>query len=59
MNVAGGVAGSFPQFTADAALANDSVRRLAQLTFNTLLVGHGDPIEDMADTAVADLAASL
>lgn len=55
----GGVQGPNPDFTADMATANESVRRLAELSFNTLLAGHGDPVEQMADTAVADLAAAL
>lgn len=55
----GGVRGPNPDFTADMATANESVRRLAELSFNTLLAGHGDPVESMADTAVMDLAAAL
>lgn len=55
----GGVQGPNPQFTDDLEGANDSARRLAELSFNTLLAGHGDPIEDMADTAVKAMAASL
>ena len=55
----GGVLGPNPQFSTNMDTANASVRDLARLTFNTLLVGHGDPITDMADTAVADLAATL
>ena len=55
----GGVQGPNPDFTADLDVANDSVRRLAELSFNTVLAGHGDPVEQMADTAVRDLAAAL
>ena len=55
----GGVQGPSPDFSEDLDVAHDSVRRLAEFTFNTLLVGHGDPVEGMADTAVAALAASL
>lgn len=55
----GGVQGPSARFSTDLDRANDSVRRLAQLSFNTLLAGHGDPVEDMADTAVAAMAASL
>ena len=47
------------EFTADAEGARDSIRALAALTFNTLLVGHGDPIESAADESVAALAASF
>lgn len=55
----GGVVEGPAQFFADIPQSRDSIRALAQLSFNTLLVGHGDPIEQNADTAVADLAASL
>ncbi|MDG2025557.1 MAG: MBL fold metallo-hydrolase [Acidimicrobiales bacterium] len=55
----GGVSGPVERFASDFDQANDSVGRLAELSFNTLLVGHGDPIEDMADTPVAALAAAI
>ncbi|MEO0493353.1 MAG: MBL fold metallo-hydrolase [Actinomycetota bacterium] len=55
----GGVQGPNERFTADLEVANDSARRLAELSFNTLLAGHGEPIEDMADTAVQSMAAAL
>lgn len=55
----GGVQGPNPRFSADHDRANDSARRLAELSFNTLLAGHGDPVEDMADTAVMAMAAAL
>ena len=55
----GGVQGPNPPFTADLDGANASARRLAELSFNTLLAGHGDPIEDRADTAVQAMAATL
>ncbi len=48
-----------PSFFADVPQSRDSIRSLAQLSFNTMLVGHGEPIETNADTAVAALAASL
>ncbi len=55
----GGVQGPNERFTDDLELANDSARRLAELSFNTLLAGHGDPVEDRADTAVQAMAAAL
>jgi glyoxylase-like metal-dependent hydrolase (beta-lactamase superfamily II) len=55
----GQVFGANPQFTADMAMANESVKTLATLTFGTLLVGHGDPIASDASAAVAALAATL
>jgi glyoxylase-like metal-dependent hydrolase (beta-lactamase superfamily II) len=54
----GTLGGSPPQFTADMAAARASVAKLAKLRFETLLVGHGEPIEGGASAAVADLAAA-
>ena len=51
--------GSIPRFTADMDMANDSVRKLATLSFETLVFGHGDPIDTGASEAVAELAATL
>ena len=45
------------QFTEDMEEAKRSVAKLAELGFETLLVGHGDPIESGASVAVAELAA--
>jgi len=47
------------RFFADVPQSRDSIKAMAALTFNTLLVGHGAPIEDGADAAVAALAATL
>ncbi len=55
----GGVVEGPERFFEDIPTSRDSIRAMAELTFNTLLVGHGDPIEANADTAVAALAASL
>ncbi len=55
----GGVVEGPEQFFEDVPRSRQSIRELAALSFNTLLVGHGDPIEGNADTAVVDLAASL
>jgi glyoxylase-like metal-dependent hydrolase (beta-lactamase superfamily II) len=46
------------QFTADMDEAVRSVVKLGSLAFETLLVGHGDPIEAGAAALVADLGAS-
>ena len=60
LTIEGGDAAEPPaQFTADPDVARDSIRAVADLTFNTLLVGHGDPIEDDAAASVAALAASF
>ncbi len=45
------------QFSEDMSEAARSVAKMGALTFETLLVGHGDPIESGASAAVAQLAA--
>lgn len=55
----GGVTGPNPSFTADMATANLSVKKMAGLSFNTLLFGHGGPVEGGADVALRELAAGL
>lgn len=47
------------RFFTNVEQSRDTIRELAQLSFNTLLVGHGEPIEDGADAALAALAGSL
>ena len=46
------------QFTADMSQAKQSIVKLGGLTFETLLVGHGAPIEEGAAQAVAELGAA-
>jgi glyoxylase-like metal-dependent hydrolase (beta-lactamase superfamily II) len=46
------------QFTVDMAEAKRSIAKLGALTFETLLVGHGDPIEAGAAGLVATLGAA-
>ena len=58
-NRTGTLAGSSPQNTDDPAAAKASVIKLAGLSFETLLVGHGEPIESGASEKVAQLAATL
>ena len=53
--VGGPLAGSNPQFTADATAARASVIKLGKLAFETLLVGHGEPILHGAAAQVAAL----
>jgi glyoxylase-like metal-dependent hydrolase (beta-lactamase superfamily II) len=53
------LSGSPPQFTTDMAMANESVRKLAQLKFETAYFGHGSPLEKGASEAIAKLAATL
>jgi glyoxylase-like metal-dependent hydrolase (beta-lactamase superfamily II) len=54
----GTLAGSNPQFTEDAEAAKATVAKLGALRFETLLVGHGEPILTGAAAQVAALAAS-
>lgn len=56
---AGGVIEGPERFFADVEESRESIKKLADLSFNTLLFGHGEPIEDRADSAVAALAASF
>jgi len=53
----GEVGDSNPQFTDDMDQALASIRKLGSLTFETLLVGHGDPILEGASARVAAFAA--
>lgn len=53
------VSGPNEDFTSDLDSALDSVRTLAEREFETLLVGHGNPVESGAGAAVAALADSL
>jgi glyoxylase-like metal-dependent hydrolase (beta-lactamase superfamily II) len=55
----GGVAGANPSFTPDMATAAESIRKMAALTFETVVFGHGDPVEGGASQQVTALAASL
>ncbi len=55
----GGVVEGPERFFDDIPESRQTIQALAQLSFNTLLVGHGDPIEGAADTAVSALADSL
>lgn len=54
----GKLQGSNPDFTADPAAAKASVAKLGALRFESLLVGHGEPILAGASAQVAALAAS-
>lgn len=55
----GGVAGPDAAYTADMDTALQSVRKLSELQFDTLLFGHGDPIETGADARVVELVERL
>lgn len=51
----GGVVGPNQQFTPDMVLANESVARIAQLEFETILFGHGEPVLAAGSAQVAAL----
>jgi glyoxylase-like metal-dependent hydrolase (beta-lactamase superfamily II) len=51
--------GPNPQYTADMAQAHQSVKKLAKLTFQRAVFGHGDPIDKGASQAIAKLAGTL
>jgi glyoxylase-like metal-dependent hydrolase (beta-lactamase superfamily II) len=51
--------GSNPRYTADMAQAHQSVKKLAKLTFERAVFGHGEPIDKGASQAIAKLAATL
>ena len=46
------------QFTIDMAQAKRSIVKLGGLAFDTLLVGHGEPIAGGASASVAELGAA-
>jgi glyoxylase-like metal-dependent hydrolase (beta-lactamase superfamily II) len=59
LRTAGGtLAGSNPNFTEDAEQAKATVAKLGTLRYETLLVGHGEPILEGASAQVAALAAA-
>lgn len=55
----GGVSGANPRFTSDIAEADNTVQKLAQLSYETILFGHGEPVLSLGDQQVAALAASI
>lgn len=59
MNNIDKLAGPNPQYTADMAQAHQSVKKLAKLTFQRAVFGHGEPIDKAASQAIAKLAGTL
>ncbi|NNE94415.1 MAG: MBL fold metallo-hydrolase [Acidimicrobiales bacterium] len=55
----GGVTGANPSFTPDMETAGESIKKLAQLEFDTVYFGHGEPVSGGAGAAVRDLAGQL
>jgi len=54
-----GLAGSMPQYTANMEQANDTVKKLATLTPESIVFGHGPPIVSNAAQKLKALAESL
>jgi glyoxylase-like metal-dependent hydrolase (beta-lactamase superfamily II) len=58
-NIDNKLSGPNPQYTADMAQAQQSVRKVAKLNFQRAVFGHGEPIDKGAAQAIAKLAATL
>jgi glyoxylase-like metal-dependent hydrolase (beta-lactamase superfamily II) len=59
LNNMNGLAGSMPQYTANMQQANDTVKKLAILTPESIVFGHGPPILSNATQKLKALAESL
>ena len=55
----GGVIGANPDFTPDIVTADQSIAKLAQFSYETVVFGHGEPVVGDASGQVAELAASI
>ena len=58
-NIGSKLAGPNPQYTGAMTQANQSVKKLAKLTFQRAVFGHGEPIDKGASQAIAKLAGTL
>lgn len=58
-NIGSKLGGPNPQYTADMAQAHQSMKKLAKLTFERAVFGHGEPIDKGAAKAIAKLASTL
>jgi glyoxylase-like metal-dependent hydrolase (beta-lactamase superfamily II) len=58
-NIDNKLGGPNPQYTADMLQAHQSVKKLAKLTFQRAVFGHGEPIDKGASQAIAKLAGTL
>jgi len=58
-NINNKLTGPNPQYTSDMAQAYQSVKKLAKLTFQRAVFGHGEPIDMGASRAIAKLADRL
>jgi glyoxylase-like metal-dependent hydrolase (beta-lactamase superfamily II) len=58
-NMDDNLSGPNPQYTADMAQAQQSVKKVAKLKFERAMFGHGEPIDKGASQAIAKLAATI
>jgi len=58
-NIGSNLSLASPQYTADMAQAQQSVKKLARLTVRRAVFGHGEPIETGASQAIAKVAGAL
>lgn len=58
-NTGSKLAGPNPQYTTDMTEAHQSVKKIAKLTFQRAVFGHGEPIDKGASQAIAKLAGTL
>jgi glyoxylase-like metal-dependent hydrolase (beta-lactamase superfamily II) len=58
-NTGNKLGGPSPQYTADMTQAHQNVKKLAKLTFQRAVFGHGEPIDKGASQAIAKLAGTL
>jgi glyoxylase-like metal-dependent hydrolase (beta-lactamase superfamily II) len=59
VNINNRLGGPNPQYTVDMTLAHQSVKKLAGITFERAVFGHGEPIGTGASRAIAKLASTL
>ena len=59
VNINNRLGGPNPQYTADMTQAHRSVKKLAGITFERAVFGHGEPMDQGASQAIAKLASTL
>lgn len=59
VNINHRLGGPNPQYTVDMPRAHQSVQKLAAMTFERAVFGHGEPIDGGASQAIAKLASTL
>ena len=59
VNINNRLGGPNPQYTVDMPQAHQSVKKVAAMTFERAVFGHGEPIDRGASQAIAKLARTL